>query len=111
LRLIIQQPEFGQILVIRDGTTVVGMLNLLFTISASQGGQTVLLEDLIVHPSHRRLGIALILLRHAIALAHSRGASHITLLADRSNQLAIQFYQSHGFNLCRYEVSRLPLVG
>ena len=111
LSLIIQQPEFGQILLVRKGSAVVGMVNLLFTPSPAHGGPAALLEDLIVHPSHRRLGIASALLRHAIALAQVRGAAHITLLTDRSNQPAIQFYLSHGFNLCQYEVSRLPLAG
>jgi len=97
LRLIIEQPEFGQILVAREGTGVVGMVNLLFTLSAACDGPTVLLEDMVVHPSHRGMGIGSTLLRCAIALALSRGAAGIRLLTDRSNLTAIRFYQSHGF--------------
>lgn len=107
LRLIIQHPEFGQILIVREEATVLGMVNLLFTLSATRAGSTALLEDMVVHPFHRGKGVGSALLRCAIALAHSTGSIHITLLTDRSNQTAIRFYESHGFIFSRREVMRL----
>ena len=48
LRQIIESPEAGQILVLRDGRSVVGMVNLLFTISTALGGRVAIIEDMVV---------------------------------------------------------------
>ncbi len=44
LRQIVEQPEQGQILVLRDGPSAAGMVNLLFTISTALGGRVGILE-------------------------------------------------------------------
>ena len=48
LRLILEQPSRGRIFVYRWNDAIVGMVNLLFTISTAEGGFVVLLEDVIV---------------------------------------------------------------
>ena len=48
LRQIIEHPEVGRILVLHDGSTVIGMVNLLFTISTALGTRVAILEDIIV---------------------------------------------------------------
>jgi GNAT superfamily N-acetyltransferase len=50
---IIDFSERGQILVLREGTAVIGMVNLLFTLSTGLGGRVAILEDMVVHPDHR----------------------------------------------------------
>ncbi len=99
LRQIIEHPEVGRILVLHDGSTVIGMVNLLFTISTALGKRVAILEDMIVHPDWRGGGAGSTLLKEAIAFAQASGCSRITLLSDRLNSSAIRFYQRHGFTL------------
>ncbi len=101
LRLIIgEKPDFGRIFVARDGKgekAVVGMVNLLFTISTAEGAPVALLEDLIVRKDYRGRGVGSLLLRHAIDFARTNGFARITLLTDLVNDRAIRFYAKHGF--------------
>jgi GNAT superfamily N-acetyltransferase len=97
LRLILEQPNRGRIFVLRADHQVVGMLNLLFTISTAEGGLVVLLEDLIIHPKHRRQGFGGLLLDYAIHFAKERGFRRITLLTDRISADSQEFFQAHGF--------------
>ncbi|MEY2572819.1 MAG: hypothetical protein QOJ87_1032, partial [Verrucomicrobiota bacterium] len=48
LRLIFEEPNRGRVFVLRRDRTIVGMINLLFTISTAEGGFVLLLEDLVV---------------------------------------------------------------
>src|SRR6202162_6600288 len=48
LRLILEQPSRGRIFVLRSANQIIGMLNLLFSISTAAGGFVILLEDLII---------------------------------------------------------------
>jgi len=57
LRLILEQPSRGRIFVLRNDRMIVGMINLLITISTAEGGFVLLLEDLVVHRDHRRRGL------------------------------------------------------
>ena len=97
LRLIIEHPEVGSILVLRDGAAVVGMVNVLYTISTACGGRVAVVEDMVVRPENRNGGGGSLLLREAIKLARAEGCLRITLLTDRTNASAIRFYQRHGF--------------
>lgn len=99
LKLIIEQPETGCILVLREGKTVLAMVNLLFTVSTAEGGPAVLMEDLIVRAENRAGGLGTQLLEHAVEFAKARGMTRITLLTDGNNAGAIRFYQRHGFRL------------
>src|SRR6202163_3334728 len=56
LRLIFEQPNRGRVFVLRRDNAIVGMINLLFTISTAEGGFVVLLEDLVVHKEFRGHG-------------------------------------------------------
>ena len=56
LRLIFEQPNRGRVFVLRRDRTIVGMINLLFTISTAEGGFVILLEDLVIHKEHRGHG-------------------------------------------------------
>ncbi len=97
LRLILEQPNRGRIFVLRNDFKIVGMVNLLFTISTAEGGMVLLLEDLVVHPEHRRHGYGGRLLEHAELFAKKRGFSRITLLTDRISQDSQAFFIRHGF--------------
>jgi hypothetical protein len=59
LRAIIEHPEIGCILVLREGSVILGMVNLLYTISTSCGGRVAILEDMIVHHARRNGGLGI----------------------------------------------------
>ena len=109
LQQIIDFPERGRILILREGASLIGMVNLLFVISTALGGQVALLEDLIVHPTCRGRGAGSELLLTAINLAKSSGCRRITLLTDRTNESAQRFYERHGFNISEMVPMRLFL--
>jgi GNAT superfamily N-acetyltransferase len=97
LRLILEQPNRGRIFVLRNGTRMIGMINLLITISTAEGGFVLLLEDLVIHCDHRGQGYGSRLLEHALKYARSKNFLRITLLTDRMENRARGFYERHGF--------------
>lgn len=109
LRHIIEHPETGSILIMRNGDSVLGMVNLLFTVSTACGGKVAILEDMIVHPAQRNNRLGSKLLQAAIVLAQLEGCRRITLLTDRANDPAIRFYQRHEFDMSEMIPLRLAL--
>ena len=96
LRLILEQPSRGRIFVLRNHAKIVGMINLLITISTAEGGFVLLLEDLVIRKEHRRQGFGSRLLKHALDFARQKNFLRITLLTDRPNE-SRRFYLKHGF--------------
>ena len=97
LRLILEQPSRGRIFVIRNERMIVGMINLLITISTAEGGFVLVLEDLVIHRDHRNQGFGSRLLNHALDFARQKKFLRITLLTDKGEQ-ARPFYLKHGFS-------------
>src|SRR5207248_10211226 len=56
VRLIFEQPNRGRVFVLRREGAIVGMINLLFTISTAEGGFVILLEDLVIHKQYQGAG-------------------------------------------------------
>jgi len=109
LQQIIDFPERGKILVLREGIAVLGMVNLLFTVSTALGGRVAILEDMVIRPMHRGNGAGSMLLQAAVSFARSAGCRRITLLTDGTNESAKRFYQRHGFHLSEMVPMRLIL--
>src|SRR5207247_8115002 len=97
LRLIFEQPSRGRVFVLRRNGAIVGMINLLFTISTAEGGFVMLLEDLVVHSKYQGQGYGSKLLEHAIDFAKKKNFLRITLLTDRPENVAQAFFRKHGF--------------
>ena len=97
LRLIFEEPNRGRVFVLRRDGTIVGMINLLFTISTAEGGFVMLLEDLVVHTQYQGQGYGNKLLEHAIDFARKKNFLRITLLTDRPENVAQAFFRKHGF--------------
>jgi GNAT superfamily N-acetyltransferase len=97
LRLLLEQPNRGRIFVLRENGTILGMINLLFTISTAEGGFVIILEDVIVHREYRGRGFGDKLLKHAIEYAKKKDFLRITLLTDRMNADGQRFFMAHGF--------------
>jgi len=110
LRLILEQPSRGRIFVYRWNERILGMLNLLFTISTAEGGFVVLLEDVIVHHEFRGRGVGTQLLKHAIAYAKQKEFLRMTLLTDRLNEEGQEFFFRLGFFKSQMIPLRLPLA-
>ena len=96
LRLILEQPARGRIFVLRNERMIIGMINLLITISTAEGGFVLVLEDLVVHREHRGSGDGSRLLEHAIGFAREKNFLRITLLTDNPEEMR-KFYLKHGF--------------
>jgi len=110
LRLILEQPSRGRIFVYRWNDTIVGMVNLLFTISTAEGGFVVLLEDVIVRVDYRGRGVGAQLLQHAIEYAKKKEFLRMTLLTDRINAEGHAFFAKLGFFKSQMIPLRLPLT-
>ncbi len=105
LRLIFEQPSRGRVFVLRQNGAIVGMINLLFTISTAEGGFVILLEDLVVHKKDQGKGYGRRLLQHAIDFAKQKNFLRVTLLTDRPENVAQEFFRHHGF----VESSMIPM--
>lgn len=97
LKLIFADPSLGRLYVARDGSRVVAMASLLFTVSTAEGGKAALFEDLVVRPDYRKQGIGASLLEYVIAQARAEGVLRMTLLTDIQNEQAQVLYRRLGF--------------
>ena len=97
LSKILNNEDIGVILVVRESDKVIGMVNILYTISTALGGRVGNLEDFVVLPEYRNSGIGSKLLSYALNFAKKRGCQRITLLTDDDNQDAHRFYLRNGF--------------
>jgi GNAT superfamily N-acetyltransferase len=98
LKSIITNPDVGVILVIKKEAHVIGMVNLLYTVSTALGGRVAVLEDMIVEPAGRNTGAGSMLLKYALDYAKKDGCLRVTLLTDEINRDAQTFYSRHGFS-------------
>ena len=105
LRLIFEQPNRGRVFVLRQDRTIVGMINLLFTISTAEGGFVITLEDLVVHEGYRGKGYGSMLLQYAIDFAKQKNFLRITLLTDRPELASQALFRRYGFR----ESSMMPM--
>lgn len=110
LQMIVSNPETGIILVARHDGKIVGMVCLLFTVSTALGARVAILEDMLVLPTQRGLGVGSDLLNAAIVTARENGCKRITLLTDSSNELAHKFYKKQGFTVSEMLPFRLLLT-
>ena len=97
LRLLLEQPSRGRIFVLRSPIKIIGMINLLITISTAEGGFVLVLEDLIVHREYRRQSFGTQLLNYAIDFAKKKKFLRITLLTDKPNEKLQRFFAKNGF--------------
>ena len=98
LRLILEKPARGRIFVVRHRGQIIGMVNLLFTISTAMGGFVIQMEDVIIHPDHRGQGYGGKLLEHVIDFAARKDFKRITLLTDKISADSQNFFRKYGFD-------------
>lgn len=98
LKTIMSNSEIGHILVIKKENIILGMVNLLYTISTALGAKVGILEDMIILKSYRSEGIGSKLIVFAIEFAKENGCKRLTLLTDADNTSAHKFYSVKGFS-------------
>lgn len=111
IKLILEQSNRGRIFVMRNDHFIIGMVNLLFTISTAEGGFVILMEDVIVHPDHRGQGYGTRLLQYAIQFAKEKQFKRITLLTDQISAESQRFFQRNGFQHSHMIPMRLVFSG
>lgn len=109
LGAIIEGDGIGDILVAKQSEQIIGMVNLLYTVSTALGSRVAILEDMVIAPQHRGLGVGSALLKHAIDFARQKGCKRVTLLTDNDNESAHRFYEQHGFIESSMQAYRLFL--
>lgn len=109
LRLILDNPALGRLFVLRDAEKVLGMANALITLSTAEGERVLLLEDVIVRHEHRNNGLGRRLVEHIFAWTKAEGMTRVTLLTDRDNKAALDFYRKLGFEHSHMTVLRKKL--
>ena len=110
LRLILEQPNRGRIFVLRaSDDQILGMVNLLITISTAEGGFVLILEDLIIRQEHRGRHFGAKLMDYCIEFARQKDFMRITLLTDRIDEAAKNFFRQHGFHQSEMVPMRLLL--
>ena len=98
LEMILNNNNIGNIFVAKKNEKIIGMVILLYTISTAMGERVALLEDMVLSPNERDLGIGSMLLDHAVKYVTVRGCKRVTLLTDKMNTRAQKFYKQHKFN-------------
>jgi ribosomal protein S18 acetylase RimI-like enzyme len=109
LSKILNNEDIGVILVVRDSAKVIGMVNILYTVSTALGERVGVLEDFVVLPKYRDEGVGSELLSYALNFAKQKGCKRITLLTDNDNEDAQRFYLRHGFSSSPMVPFRLSL--
>ncbi len=111
LAAVIDDPNVGDILVARKDGQIIGMVNLLYTVSTGLGERVALLEDMVVSPNERGQGVGSDIIRQAVDFAKEKDCKRITLLTDDDNSGAHRFYERHGFSRSSMVVFRMLLDG
>jgi GNAT superfamily N-acetyltransferase len=99
----------GDILVLRQASEIIAMVNLIYIVSTAFGSRVAILEDMVVLPKYRDQGTGSKLLDYAIQFAKEQGCKRISLLTDDDNYHAHRFYQKHGFSRSSMLTFRITL--
>ncbi len=77
---------------------LVGTCNIAIVHNLTRGARPYgVIENLVVHPDHRRKGIGTQLLKFAISIAWKRHCYKVMLLTSRQDDAILQFYEKAGF--------------
>lgn len=97
LQRMLEDPARRLVLVAEVDGAVVGMVTVQLVVSTAEGGDSGLVEDMVIDEPHRGAGLGRRLLEAAEAWARTRGATRLQLLADLANEPALRFYARMGW--------------
>lgn len=99
LNKIIENDSVGDIYIAEEEGSIVGMVNILYTVSTALGDKVAILEDMVVARACRGRHIGSALLDYAVSQTKEKGCKRVTLLADGDNARAHRFYEQKGFTM------------
>jgi N-acetylglutamate synthase-like GNAT family acetyltransferase len=106
LRKIINDKTIGEIFVIVKNDKIIGCVNILYTISTALGSRVAFLEDMIIAPKYRGKNLGTKLLKYVSNYLTKKDIKRITLLTDKENTKAHQFYTKQNFQFSKMVVYR-----
>lgn len=109
LKLILEHPDRGQLLLLKRDEQVAGMVNLVYSFSTFLGGPVIMLEDFILSAGERGRGSGKFFMDRIVDYAKENGFLRITLLADAGNARALHFYEAAGYQYSNMKCLRLGL--
>ncbi len=95
--LLLLRSQHSVIMVAEEKCSIIGMASAQLVISTAEGRASILLEDVVMTPSWQRQGIGSELLKSLGVWGEQHGASRMQLLADKTNQQALDFYSNRGW--------------
>ena len=107
IELLINSPEMGCILCLKEEGEIIGMIGILYAISTALGSKVATFEDFIIRPEYRSKGYGKMLFAQAIKTAKAAQCQRITLLTDQDNMRAQTFYRQQGMQasaMCPYRL-------
>lgn len=109
IAMIVDAPEHGCILTLKEDDKLIGMIGILYSISTALGAKVATFEDFIIMPDYRGKGYGRLLFEKALAEAKATQCQRITLLTDGSNNKAQAFYIKQGMSPSAMVPYRLSL--
>lgn len=96
IAMIIETPEQGCILTLKEENKIIGMIGILYSISTALGAKVATFEDFIITPEYRGKGYGRQLFEKAITEAKAAQCHRVSLLTDSTNAKAQAFYTKQG---------------
>lgn len=94
LTLLLESKD-AKVFVAQAEGAVVGMVSVQVLISTAEGGHVGLIEDLVVSWRHKGRGLGGFLLKCVEYWAEEQGLRRLQILADRTNEAALSFYEKN----------------
>jgi GNAT superfamily N-acetyltransferase len=87
------------IMVAERSGRVIGMCSAQMLVSTAEGGSAAVVEDMVVFPEYRGMGIGESLLSAIESWSVQKGATRMHLLADKNNYPALDFYLKNNWGM------------
>src|SRR5258708_39169291 len=94
---LLDRDDLGRVWLLKERDRVAGLLVLTFGYDIEFGGQLAVITDLYVVETHRRKGLGTAAIHLAESFCRAQGIGALELQVERSNAMAMAFYQSLGF--------------
>ena len=98
----------GKVFIAQIGGEIVGFIYFTYSLEMflDVSKRVAFISDMYVKPRFRRQGIGSLLMEKCLEELKNLDIKYVRLSVLSNNVLAIRFYEKHGFEICRYEMSR-----